>query len=712
MSCASCAGRVERALAAVEGVSEASVNLAMETATVTGSAPVGELIAALDAVGFTAHEPTPEPVAPPPPEDTAPQARDLALAVGLAVPVVVLDMMSEARASWLVQGVLALLAMAGPGRRFYRQGLRTLRHLAPDMNALVAVGTGAAYAYSLVACLAPALLPAGTVHVYFEPVAMIVALVLAGRFMEARAKGRSSQAIGRLVGLQAKTARVRRGGAAQEVPIEALRVGDIIEVRPGERIPVDGVVTEGESYIDQSMITGEPVPVAAGPGAALVGATLNQTGALVFRASAVGGATVLAQIIRMVEQAQGSKLPIQALVDRVTMVFVPVVMALAALTCLGWLAFGPAGGLSLALVNGVAVLIIACPCAMGLATPTAILVATGRAAEMGILFRKGEGLQALREARVVAFDKTGTLTQGAPVLVGLELAPGFDRAAVLAAVAAVEAKSEHPVARAIVASATGPLPEASGFVSRTGMGVEGYVGEARVAAGSARHMQALGIDTASLAPTAARWAGEGASPLYAALGGRLAAVLAVADPVKPDAAAALAALRAQGLQLAMITGDNRVAAEAIARQLGIDEVVAEVLPGGKVEAVRALRARLGAVAFVGDGINDAPALAEAEVGLALGTGTDIAIEAADVVLMQGHLRGVAAAMALSRATMANIRQNLFWAFAYNAALIPVAAGVLYPGFGVLLSPVLAAGAMALSSVCVLGNALRLRRFSA
>ena len=442
----------------------------------------------------------------------------------------------------------------------------------------------------------------------------------------------------------------------------------------------------------------------------VTGGTVNQKGAFAFRATAVGEATMLAQIIRMVEQAQGGKLPIQGLVDRITMWFVPAVMTLAVLTFLVWLIWGPEPALTFGLVNGVAVLIIACPCAMGLATPTSIMVGTGRGAELGVLFRKGEALQALQEVRVVAFDKTGTLTEGRPELTDLVLASGFRREAVLPLLAAAEARSEHPIARAIVAAADGmDLPEVSRFDSVTGFGIAAEAGGQRVEIGADRYMQQLGLQVDVFADEARRMGDEGKSPMYAAIDGRLAAVLAVADPIKPSTPAAIQAMHAMGLRVAMVTGDNRRTADAIARQLGIDEVVAEVLPEGKVAAIQQLRQH-GKLAFVGDGINDAPALAEADVGLAVGTGTDIAIEAADVVLMTGRLTAVSDAIALSRATMRNIRQNLFWAFAYNTALIPVAAGVLYPAFGILLSPVFAAGAMALSSVFVLGNALRLRRF--
>jgi Au+-exporting ATPase len=581
------------------------------------------------------------------------------------------------------------------------------------MNSLVAVGTAAAYAYSVVATFLPFLLPAGTVNVYYEAAAVIVALILLGRFLEARARGRASQAIRRLVGLQAKVAHVLRDGRVTDIPIGEVAAGDVVEVRPGERVPVDGEVFEGHSHVDESMITGEPIPVEKSAGSEVVGGTVNQQGAFSLRATAVGGQTVLAQIIRLVEQAQGSKLPIEAVVDKVTLWFVPAVMLAASLTFLVWLVVGPSPALTFALVNAVAVLIIACPCAMGLATPTSIMVGTGRGAELGVLFSKGEALQSLKDAKVVAVDKTGTLTEGRPALTDLEVAEGLERAQVLALVAAAESRSEHPIARAIVEAAGREgivLPALSEFESVTGMGVRAVADGRRVAVGADRYMRSLGLDVGVFAASAERLGSEAKSPLYAAIDGRLAAIVAVADPIKPSTPAAVAALHGLGLKVAMVTGDNERTARAIARRLGIDEVMAEVLPEGKVQAIRRLKAEHGRLAFVGDGINDAPALAAADVGLAIGTGTDVAMEAADVVLMSGNLQGVPNAIALSKATLGNIRQNLFWAFAYNTALIPLAAGVLYPAYGLLLSPIFAAGAMALSSVFVLGNALRLRRF--
>ncbi|MFT4936380.1 MAG: heavy metal translocating P-type ATPase, partial [Pseudoalteromonas distincta] len=601
----------------------------------------------------------------------------------------------------------------GPGLRFYKKGVPNLLRRAPDMNSLVVLGATAAWAYSLVATLFPRALPAGTNNVYYEAAAVIVTLILLGRWFEVRAKGRTSEAIKRLLHLQAKTARVQRAGEDVEVPIEAVRPGDLVIVRPGERIPVDGEILDGGSFVDESMITGEAMPVEKGPGAVVVGGTVNKTGAFRFRATKVGADTLLAQIVRMVEQAQGAKLPIQALVDKVTAWFVPVVIALAALTFGVWLVFGPAPALGLALVNAVAVLIIACPCAMGLATPTSIMVGTGRAAELGVLFRRGESLQALRDVKAVVFDKTGTLTLGRPALTTLQALEGYVENEILAAAASVENLSEHPIGEAIVSEARRrglPLHPVMDFRATPGFGVTAVVAGHDLVIGAGRHLQAAGIDVSSLSDRADALADAGESPLFVGIDGRLAGLLAVADPIKPTSAQAIAALHKLGLKVAIVTGDHRRTAAAVARTLGVDEVLADVLPDGKARAVERLRERYGAVAFVGDGVNDAPALATAEVGIAMGQGTDIAIESADVVLMGGDLTGVVTALGLSRATLRNIRQNLGWAFGYNVVLIPLAAGVLYPAFGWLLSPMLAAGAMALSSISVLTNALRLRRY--
>ncbi|MDF0603452.1 heavy metal translocating P-type ATPase [Psychromarinibacter sp. C21-152] len=734
MSCASCVGRVDKALEAIPGVLDVNVNLASESATVTyaeGAVSPDDLIAASTGIGYPAT--LAEAMGG---EDRtarkAEEARGLAWRTGyaaaLALPVFVIEMGGHVfpafhhwvnatigqQTSWILQFVLTTLVLAGPGRVFYRKGVPALLKGAPDMNSLVAVGTGAAYLYSVVATFLPGLLPEAVRAVYFEAAAVIVVLILLGRFLEARAKGRTGAAIQKLLGLQVRTARVMRDGESVEVAVDELVLGDTVIVRPGERIAVDGEVIEGASHVDESMLTGEPVPAEKGAGDAVTGGTVNGAGSLTVRATRVGADTTLAQIIRMVEEAQGAKLPIQGLVDRITLWFVPAVMTAAALTVLVWLVVGPTPALTLALVAGVSVLIIACPCAMGLATPTSIMVGTGRAAELGVLFRRGDALQQLDSVGVVALDKTGTVTEGRPELTDLVLAEGADRADVLSKIAAVEDRSEHPIAAAIVRAARAEGAAAAGaedFASITGHGVRATVDGVEVLIGAGRLMDREGIDTGPLRAREAELAGRGRTALFAAVDGRLAALVGVADPVKPASRAAIAALHDKGLAVAMITGDKRETAEAIARETGIDHVVAGVLPDGKVAALEELRRDGRRVAFVGDGINDAPALAQADVGIAIGTGTDVAIDSADIVLMSGDLRGVVNAFEVSRRTMRNIRQNLFWAFAYNTALIPVAAGALYPAFGVLLSPMLAAGAMALSSVFVLTNALRLRRIA-
>jgi Cu+-exporting ATPase len=737
MTCASCVARVEKALKRVPGVLDANVNLATERASVRylgGRETIGQMREAVDATGYEAREIGQDTDR----TDREREAREaevsnlwrsFLIAAVLTLPVFVLEMGSHTvdaihdwvmntlghGTSWYLQFALTTLVLFGPGLRFFRKGVPALLRFSPDMNSLVVLGTSAAYAYSLVTTFLPGLMPAGMDNVYYEAAAVIVTLILLGRYLEAKAKGRTSEAIKRLVGLSSKTARVIRDGKAMEIAIDQVLIGDVVQVRPGEKIPVDGEVIEGSSYVDESMITGEPVPVQKQAGAEVVGGTINKTGGFTFRAMRIGADTVLAQIIRMVEQAQGSKLPIQTLVDKVTAWFVPAVMAAAALTFLVWLFLGPEPALTFALVNAVAVLIIACPCAMGLATPTSIMVGTGRAAELGVLFRQGEALQSLKEVGVVALDKTGTLTQGRPELTDFVTATNISDAEILRLVASVEARSEHPIAEAIVAAAERQglsLSPTSSFEAVPGFGVSAIVEGRKVDVGADRFMTKLGLAPAHFKDVAERLGAEGKSPLYAAVDGQLAAIIAVADPIKPSTPEAIAALHALGLKVAMITGDNRRTAEAIARRIGIDEVVAEVLPEGKVDVVKRLRQVHGPIAFVGDGINDAPALAEADIGIAIGTGTDIAIESADVVLMSGDVRGVVNAIALSKATIRNIGQNLFWAFAYNVVLIPVAAGVLYPFDGTLLSPVAAAAAMALSSVFVVGNALRLRRFRA
>ena len=731
LSCASCVGRAERALQAVPGVITANVNLANQSAEVryvVGSTSAGDLARAVTAAGYPGHvrnNEVDEQVQTDQRRDDEIQhlGRQVLIAGLLTLPVFLIEMgghMIPALHHWvaanigmqnsyLLQFILTSAVLIGPGRAFYSKGFAALLRAAPDMNSLVAMGTAAAYGFSLVSTFAPAMLPAGTANVYYEAAAVIVVLILLGRWLEARAKGRTGAAIRKLVGLQVQSALVVTDGKAVETAIEQISVNDLIRTRPGERIAVDGEITSGQSYVDESMITGEPIPMAKSPGDPVTAGTVNGNGGIEYRATRVGRDTMLAQIIQMVEQAQGAKLPVQGLVDRITLWFVPAVIAAAVLTVLTWFVFGPDPALSFALVAGVSVLIIACPCAMGLATPTSIMVGTGRAAEMGVLFRKGDALQQLQEIKLVALDKTGTLTMGQPSLTTFTCASGFTRETVLPLVAAAEAQSEHPIARALVAAAGPDLAQASNVEAIPGYGLRAEVDGQAILIGADRLMQREGIEIGALAETGATLAKRGETPLYAAVDGQIAAVIAVSDPIKQGTRAAIQAFHQQGLKVAMITGDNAATADVIASDLGIDVVKAECLPGQKVEVLEQLQTEHGPVGFVGDGINDAPALATAEVGIAIGTGTDVAIEAADVVLMSGDLRGVVNALTVSRATMRNIRQNLVWAFGYNVLLIPVAAGVLYPFGGPLLSPALAAGAMALSSVFVLSNALRLRR---
>mgnify|MGYP006269896161 FL=1 len=754
MSCASCAGSVEEALQNVDGVLEATVNFATERATVRhvlGAVRPADLVEAVRTAGYDVLDTSGSESR----ADAEKEAREeekrhmkerLLWALTFTVPVFILEMgfmHIPAMEAWIqnyastqtlyyVLFALTSVVQFGPGRYFYKHGWPALRNGSPDMNTLVMIGTSAAYGYSVVATFLPGILPEGTVHVYYEAAAVIVTLILAGNYMEALAKGRASDAIRKLLDLQAKTARVVRDGEEEEIDVRDVVPGDVIRVRPGEKVPVDGEVVGGSSYVDESMVTGEPVPVEKGEGDEVVGGTLNKSGSFTFRATRVGEGTVLSQIVEMVEEAQGSKPPIQGLADRVVGVFVPFVLAVAAITFGVWMAFGPEPALTFAVVNAVAVLIIACPCAMGIATPISVMVGTGRAAELGVYVREGEALQALQEADLVALDKTGTLTKGQPEVTDLLLQNEFAmdgagangsaengsggrpaRSDLLRWVAAVETGSEHPIGEALVAYAKGEdlsVPEASDFEAVAGHGVRATVDGRDVAVGADRYMERLGVDLGGAKDEADRLADAAKTPIYVSVDGKLAAVAAVADPIKESTREALDALHRAGVEVAMVTGDDKRTARAIARELGIDRVQAEVLPEDKADAVKQFQADGSTVAFVGDGINDAPALAQADVGIAIGTGTDVAIETGDIVLMGGDVRGVPNAVALSKATLRNIKQNLFWAFAYNVLLIPVAAGVLYPSFGLLLSPALAALAMVFSDLFVVGNALRLRRF--
>jgi P-type Cu+ transporter len=618
---------------------------------------------------------------------------------------------------WL-QLVLITPVMFYTGWPIHRTGWLTLAHRSADMNSLITLGTSAAYGYSLIVTLAPALLPAEVREVYFEAVGVILTLILLGRLLEVRAKAGTGEAIRALLGLRARTARVIRDGAETEIPIEDVVVGDEVVIRPGEKIPVDAAVLSGSSAVDESMVTGEPMPVTKHAGDTVIGATINGTGSLRMRAAKVGTDTMLAQIIRLVQQAQASKAPIQRLADAASAYFVPAVVAIAVVTFTLWFVAGPSPAFTLALVSAVAVLIIACPCALGLATPLSIMVGTGKGARSGILIRSAEALETAHALDTIVLDKTGTITAGRPALTDIHMVgdhdSGLDGEHLLALIAAAEADSEHPLAAAIVAGARDrglTTPPVTDFDSLTGNGVRATVAGHTVLVGTGRLLAGAGVDTTAVEPVAAAFSAEGKTPVLAAVDGRPAGVLAVADTLKDDSTAAIAALRRLGVDVVMITGDNARTAAAIAAQVGVERVLAEVLPEHKADEIRRLQSEGRKVGMVGDGINDAPALAAADIGLAIGTGTDVAIEAADITLISGSLTGVVTAIALSRATMRNIRQNLFFALAYNTVGVPIAAGILYPFLGIRLSPILAAAAMALSSLSVVGNASRLRRWS-
>ncbi|WP_457632713.1 heavy metal translocating P-type ATPase [Oceanithermus desulfurans] len=728
MTCASCVSRVERALSKLDGVLEATVNLATEKATVRylpDTVTLARIEAEIREAGYTPVSQEEDEAAPTTDATLAGFVRDLRLATLLTIPLVIISMgpfVVPALGDWMesiaskqlwrwLEFLLATPVIFYAGRRFFRGGVAELRHKSPGMNTLVMFGTSAAYLYSVLALVAPGLFPEGTAHTYFEAAGVIVTLILLGKYLEAVAKGRTSEAIRKLMELGAKKARVVRDGREVELPIEAVVPGDLIRVRPGERIPTDGEVVEGEGYVDESMLTGEPVPVLKRAGDAVVGGTVNQNGSLLFRATRVGADTVLSQIIRMVEEAQQSKPPVQELADRIAAVFVPIVLVVSVVTFAVWMLVGPEPRLNYAFIASVSVLLIACPCAMGLATPTAIMVASGRGAQMGVLFRKGVAIEGLARIDTVVLDKTGTITKGRPELTDLRTAPGWREDELLTLAAAVEQLSEHPIAQAVRERAEGlTLPEVSDFEAVPGFGARARVGGREVAVGAARYMERLGLDTASFAAEQARLEDAGRTVIYVAVDGEVAGLIAVSDPVKAGSQEAVAALRGEGLHVVMLTGDSERTARAVAREVGIDEVISEVLPADKAQVVRDLQAKGRRVAFVGDGINDAPALAGADVGVAIGTGTDIAVEAGDVVLMQGDLRAVVRARALAKKTLSTIYWNFFWAFGYNTALIPVAAGVFYPFTGLLLQPALAAGAMSLSSILVLTNSLRLRYF--
>jgi Cu+-exporting ATPase len=602
---------------------------------------------------------------------------------------------------------------------FYVRALQSVARRSLNMFTLIGLGVSVAYGYSLVAALFPSIFPPGfragdgQVAVYFEPAAVIVTLILLGQVLELRARSQTGAAIKQLLGMAAKSARRIAGdGSESDVPLDALQVGDRLRVRPGEKVPVDGTVLEGKTSIDESMVTGEPIPIEKQPGDRVIGATINGTGSLVIRAEKVGAETLLSRIVAMVAEAQRSRAPIQKLADVVAGYFVPVVIAIAVVTFVVWATVGPSPKLAHALINAVAVLIIACPCALGLATPMSIMVATGKGATIGVLFRNAEAIETLRRVDTLVVDKTGTLTEGRPKLVSVVTVPGLDDQGVLALAAGLERGSEHPLAAAIVRGAEErgvPSARASGFESFTGKGVKGQLDGKIVALGNHALMDQLGVDVGDMGSRAEQLRGDGQTVMFVAVDGKLAGLVGVADPIKSSTPDAIAVLHAAGVRIVMLTGDSATTANAVAKQLGIDELRAEVLPDQKADEVKRLQAQGRFVAMAGDGINDAPALAQAQVGIAMGTGTDVAMESAAVTLVKGDLRGISRAMALSRRTMRNIQQNLFFAFVYNAAGLPIAAGVLYPAFGLLLSPIIAAAAMSASSVSVIGNALRLRR---
>ena len=654
------------------------------------------------------------------------------IATVLSLPVLVIAM-SHGRIAWLnfpgvnwLQLVLITPVVVYCGAQFYRGAWAAFRHRAADMNTLIAVGTGTAYVYSVAATIAPSFLAGAvggaghaaatmTAPVYFEAAGAIIALILLGRMLESRAKGRTGEAIRRLIGLQAKTARVVREGAEVDIPVEEVAAGDLVVVRPGEKIPVDGVVEEGSSAVDESMLTGESLPVEKRPGQGVFGATMNRIGSFRFRATKIGRDTALQQIVRLVREAQGAKAPIARLADVISGIFTPVVLCIAVATFVVWfVAAAPEVRFAMALVNFVSVLIIACPCALGLATPTAIMVGTGRGAENGVLIKGGEALETAYKLRAIVLDKTGTITRGEPVLTDLVAVEGMDERELLRLAASAERGSEHPLGEAILRAAADrgvALAEPTGFKAIAGSGIEVSIDGKQIVLGNARLMQDRGVPlTDSVLRLAAELASAGKTPMFVAAEGRPAGVVAVADPIKPESKGAIAAMRRMGLEVVMITGDNRRTAEAVAKQVGIDRFHAEILPEGKVEQIKRLQQEGKIVGMVGDGINDAPALAQADVGIAIGTGTDVAMEASDITLIRGDLGGVVTAIALSRATIRTIRQNLFWAFVYNVIGIPVAAGLFYPLFGWLLSPVLASAAMSFSSVSVVTNSLRLRNF--
>ena len=725
--CASCVQKIESALLEKKGVLKAAVNLATGKARVEylpTEIDIEEIWATIESAGYKVIK-----FSGAIDEDFERKAREKEYKnlsrkffIGLAFSIVIFIGSSPHFFPWipsLLNNYVLLWALTTPvqfwiGGQFYRGAWGAFKHRNADMNTLIAVGTSAAYLYSVAAMMFPSFFKAGGLQpdVYFDTSAVIITLILFGRMLEARAKGQTSEAIKKLIGLQPKTARVIREGREMDIPVKDVAVGDIVVVRPGEKIPVDGIVTKGKSAVDESMITGESMPVKKEGGAEVIGATINKTGSFEFRATKVGKNTALAQIIRLVQEAQGSKAPIQRLADVIAGYFVPIVISIAILTFIAWFDFGPKPALTFALLNFVAVMIIACPCALGLATPTAVMVGTGKGAENGILIKGGESLETAHKVTTIVFDKTGTLTKGEPDVTNIIALAPFSEDDVLKIAAAAERSSEHPLGDAILRKARERdfiLSEAKNFRALEGLGIEAEIDDRRVLIGNEKLMEQRGIVSSPLVETARALSLEAKTPVFLSIDGQPAGLLAIADPLKDDSQMAVERLKKLGLDVVMLTGDNRLTAEAIARKAGIERVIPELMPADKVGEIKRLQEAGKKVAMVGDGINDAPALAQADIGIAIGSGTDVAMEASDITLIKEDLNGVAKAIELSQRTIRTIKQNLFWAFIYNTIGIPVAAGVLYPFFGILLNPILASAAMAFSSVSVVSNSLRLRR---
>ncbi|AUD78877.1 copper-translocating P-type ATPase [Kangiella profundi] len=726
--CASCVGKIEGALKSISGVESAEMNFADRTVTVKGSANTDTMIEAVENAGYQASLIENES------ESDALEEKEQAnkayykrlmtkmwIALGVGVPLMAYGLLGGAmtvttpkeRIAWLVVGLITLAIMYFSGKHFFTGAWKSFKNHSANMETLIALGTGTAWVYSMIVVFFPDSLPEMARHVYFEATAMIIGLINLGLALEVRARGRTSEAIKRLIGLQAKTARVIRDGDEKDIPIEDVQKDDLVRVRPGEKIPVDGVVTEGSSTLDESMLTGEPMPVEKGEGDEVSAGTINKSGTIIFKATRVGKDTALAQIIKMVKQAQNSKPPIGRLADVIAAYFVPTVMIIAVISALVWLNFGAQDAIAFAVVSATTVLIIACPCALGLATPMSVMVGVGKAAEAGVLIRNGESLQTASKITAMVLDKTGTITEGSPKVTDIVAYNDFSENDALQLAASLETGSEHPLAQAIVESAKEKdieLSKSSDFNSIAGHGVEGKVDGKHLYFGNEKLMRDQGIDIDHAVDRAQELAGEAKTPMYFAVDKQLAAILAVADPIKEDSIEAIKRLQQANIRVVMLTGDNKATAKAVANKVGIEEFFAEVLPEDKVDKVKQLQKEGELVGMTGDGINDAPALAQADVGFAIGTGTDVAIESADITLMRGSLHGLADAVATSKATLRNIRQNLFGAFIYNVAGIPIAAGLLYPFFGILLSPVIAGAAMAFSSVTVVTNANRLRFF--